>query len=227
MEKRTLSHHASTVLAKCEKTGEFVLGQYDSGYPGKNKHWIGRVKLLGGNYFFGKDSDKSPLRTLSREIGEEFSGREAGIGELAAEQRHAFANQDEIDLMKKILLNVEPLQDYFLYHPGQGNNQGAFVIQSVFRARDINPEIIELVKYNEFHGKSLSNEGIIVVKKLKELKEGSPLCQGITGLVIGQTEGIHLPHCLDDLFVFAPIGKPRDSYEAYSDRFEYKDHSKK
>lgn len=227
MEKRTLNHQASTVLAKCEKTGEFILGQYDPGYPGKNKHWIGRVKLLGGNYFFGKDSDKSPLSTLQREIRAEFSGKEAEEGEMAAEQKHDFANQIDIDLMREILLDAEPLQDYFLYHPGQGNAQGAFVIQSVYRAKDIIPEIMNLVKRYNSNGKSLSNEGIIVVKSLKELREGNPLCQGISGLVIGQTEGIPLTHALDDMFMCAPIGKPRDSYEAYSDRFEYKDHSKK
>jgi hypothetical protein len=227
MEKRILNHQASTILAKCEKTGEFILGQYDPGYPGKNKQWIGRVKLLGGNYFSGKDSDKSPLATVQREIGEEFSRREAAAGELAAEQQHIFANQIDIDLVKSILLDVEPLQDYFLYHPGQGNTQGAFVIQSVFRAKEITSDVINLVKHYQLNGKSLSNEGIIVIKSLKELREGNPLCQGITGLVIGQTEGIHLPHCLDDMFTFAPIGKPRDSYEAYSDIFEYKDNSKK
>lgn len=227
-EKRLLNHQASTVLAKCEKTGEFILGQYDPGYPGKNKHWIGRVKLLGGNYFFGKDKDISPLGTLTREINEEFSGKPAGKEEMASNQKHNFASQTEINSIRDALLNVEPLQDYFLYHPGQGNIQGAFVIQSVFRAKEITPELIECVKYNSsVVRRSLSNEGIIVVKNLSELKKGELLCQGITGLVIGQTEGIHLPHCLDDLFVDAPIGLPRESYEAYSDRFEYRDHSKK
>lgn len=227
MENRILNHHAATVLAKCEKTGEFILGQYDPGYPGKNKHWIGRVKLLGGNYFFGKDHDDSPLVTFQREIGEEFSGRGAGAGEMAASQAHNFAAQSEIDLVRKELSEVEPLQDYFLYHPGPGNAQGAFVIQSVFRARNISPEVIELVKYNNSTGRSLSNEGLTVIKNLNELKDGNLLCQGISGLVIGQTEGIHLPHCLDDLFVFAPIGLPKESYASYLDRFQYRDHSKK
>jgi hypothetical protein len=229
MEKRTLNHHASTVLAKCEATGEYILGQYDPGYPGKNKQWIGRVKLLGGNYFSGKDLEVSPLDTLCREIREEFSGARALEGEMASQQNiEKFAKQKDIDYVRWALLDIDlsQSQDYFLYHPGQGDAQGALVIQSVYRAKDVTEDAIEIVKHYSETGKALSNEGLVVVKSLDEIREGRPFCQGITGLVIGQTEGIHIKNSLDDLFVCAPIGLPRSSYEAYSDIFQYRDHSK-
>ena len=229
MEKRTLNHHASTVLAKCEQTGEFILGEYDPGYPVvRNKHWIGRAKLLGGNHFYGKDSDISPYSTLNREINEEFSGEQASKDEIAGERNiEKFAKQEDINYVRKILLDTEPLQDYFLYHPGQGDTQGAFVIQSVFRARDVTKDAIDTVKRYNLDGGSLTNEGLVVVKSLKDLKQGHPFCQGITGLVIGQTEGVHVASPCDDDFLFEPIGLSRDSYEAYSDRFQYRNHSKK
>lgn len=91
MDKIILNHQSGTVLTKCEETNEFLLGQYDPGYPGKNKHWIGRIKLLGGNYFAGKDNDVSPHETFVRETKEEFSGKQALEGEMSADQKHLFA----------------------------------------------------------------------------------------------------------------------------------------
>ncbi|MBI4141553.1 hypothetical protein HY484_01355 [Candidatus Woesearchaeota archaeon] len=226
MIKTTLNHQSGTVLAVCDKTKEYLLGQFDSGYPGRNKHWIGRVKLLGGNYFFGKDCDKSPLETYLREIGEELSGQKAALEEMSASQEHIFASPVEIEFVRNALLRIEPLQDYCLHYLDAGNMASIYVIQSVFKAQ-ISEELIAVVKHNLSQGKSLTNEGFLVVRKLDELISGNPLTQGATGLIIGQTEGVVLPHCLKDLFTAAPIGRPRYSYEAYSDFFEYRDHSKK
>lgn len=226
MDKIILNHHASTVLARCEKTQEFLLGQYDPTYPGKNKHWIGRVKILGGNYFFGKDNDLSPYDTYLREIQEEFSGRKAGLEEMASTQEHRFSSPDEIKIVREALLKIEPLQDYFLHHPGPEDKPQIYVIQSVYKAL-IDEEVMDIIKSNLTQGKSLTNEGFLAVKNLNQLVAGDLLCQGITGLVIGQTQGNVLPYCFKDSFTFAPIGKPRDSYEAYSDLFQYRDHSKK
>ncbi len=226
MAKITLNHHASTVLAHCPDTHEFLLGQYDPGYPGKNRHWIGRVKLLGGNYFSGKDQDQSPHATLSREIQEEFSGEKAAAGEMSASQEHTFATRGDIEVVRTALLSIQPFQDYFLHQPGPEDKPQTYVVQSVFRA-EISREVIECVKENLAKGKSLTNEGFLAVKNLDDLARGNPLAQGITGLVIGHATGTTLPHCLTDLFTYAPIGEPRASYEAYSDTFQYRDHSKK
>jgi len=221
MEKTILNHHASTVLAKCEETGEFLLGKYDGGYPGKNKHWIGRVKLLGGNYFFGKNDENSPLATVSREISEEFSGRKAAEEEMASIQEHNFASKKEIQLVREALLNAKPFQDYFLHQPPTAD-----VIQSVYKI-NLTKDIMGIIKENLNLGKSLTNEGSLAIHTLDDLVAGNPLAQGITGLVIGYSEGKVMPHCFKDLFTFAPIGMPKESYAMYSDNFEYRDHSKK
>lgn len=227
MEKTILNHHASTILAKCDSSGEFLLGQYDPGYPGKNKHWIGRVKLLGGNYFYGKNEDNSPLATVQREIHEEFSVRKADEEEMASVQEHKFASKKEIEYVRNALLDAEPFADYFLHQPGPEDKPQTYVIQSVFRA-SIPPWVMECARDNLGCGKSLTNEGVLAIKTLDQLAAGDPLCQGITGLVIGQSEGVVLPYCFTDKFTFAPMGMPpRDSYKAYSDCFQYRDHSKK
>jgi hypothetical protein len=227
MNKPILHHHASTVLAKCGETGEFLFGQYDPGYPGKNKHWIGRVKLLGGNYFAGRDADSSPLYTLQREVGEEFSGKKAAEGEMAASQEHKFSSQSEIEFVRKALLSVEPYQDFFAQQfPAKEGDVMPYVIQSVFRS-NLTKQVIECVKDNLSERKSLTNEGFLAVKTLDELTEGNLLCQGLTGMIIGNSEGTFLPYCFIDKLSFAPIGKPRESYSAYLDSFDFLDHSKK
>lgn len=227
MERKiTLSHQASTIFAKCDETGEFLLGQYDPGYPGKNRHWIGRVKLLGGNYFYGKNSDKSPWETVSREIKEEFSGSKAAAEEMSFSQEHRFASLTDIELVRNALLNAVPMQDYLIDQPDPKEESRSYCIQSVFKA-SIPRKVMGVVEYNLSQKKSLINEGVLSIKTLDELVAGSPLTQGITGLIIGYNEGAVLPHCFKDLYTFAPIGKPREGYEAYSDIFQYKDHSKK
>jgi len=226
MEKTILNHHAGTVLAVCDSTKEFLLGQYDAGYPGRNKHWIGRVKFLGGNYFFGKDNDKSPLETYSREVSEEFSGKQASAEEMSALQEHKFASLAEVEFVRAALLSVEPFQDYFLHYKDSKDNSPVYVIQSVFKA-SISKEVMDVVNHNSSEGKSLTNEGFLAIKTKDELVKGNPMAQGITGLVIGQTERCVLPYCFNDLFLFAPIGKVRDSYQDYLDFFQYRDHSKK
>jgi len=227
MGRITVNHHAGTVLAVCDSTKEFLLGQFDAGYPGRNKQWIGRVKLLGGNYFFGRDNDKSPLETYLREIGEEFFGQKAAPGEMSANQEHTFATLDEIRFVRGELLKGEPFQDYLLsYLIGGGDGLPMCVIQSVFKA-SISREVMGVVKNNLAQRKSLTNEGLLVVKTIDELLSGNPSTQGATGLIIGQTEGVSFPYCFNDFFTFAPIGKPRDSYADYSDSFQQRDHSKK
>jgi hypothetical protein len=227
MSKPMIHHHASTVLAKCDDTKEFLLGQYDPGYPGKNKHWIGRVKLLGGNFFLGKDSDNSPYETLRREINDEFSGKKAAEGEMAASQEHNFASQSDIEFVRKALLSLEPSQDFFAHQfPVKEGETPYYGIQSVFSAY-LTKRVMECVKDNISAGKSLTNEGFLAVKTLADLVKGNPLCQGLTGLIIGNSEGVYLPWCFTDMFTFAPIGKPRESYSAYLDSFQFLDHSKK
>ena len=226
MEKTILNHHSCTVLAVCDETREFLFGEYDPSYPGRNKHWIGRVKLLGGNYFFGKDNDQSPLDTSLREIKEEFSGKKASAEEMSANQEHIFAPLAEVEFVRSALSKLEPSQDYLLHYPDTKDNSSVYAIFSVFRA-SISKKVISVVKNNLSAGKSLTNEGFLAVKTKDELVAGKPWTQGITGLVIGQMSGVVLPYCFNDLFTFAPIGKPRNSYEAYSDYFQYRDHSKK
>jgi len=226
MEKTILNHHSSNVVAFCENTGEYLLGQFDPSYPGRNQHWKGRGKLLGGNYFFGKDTDKSPLETLTREIKEEFSGLKAAAEEMSASQEHTFAPVAEIEFVRLALLKNTPFQDYFLNYRDAKDNSVVYVILSAFMV-SISKEVVDCVKNNLSKGKSLTNEGFLAVKNITELIAGDPLTQGITGLVISQREGVFIPHCLKDLFTFAPVGKPRDSYESYSDVFQYRDHSKK
>lgn len=81
-----------------------------------------------------------------------------------------------------------------------------------------------MVKRNLKEGKSLTNEGFLVVKSLDELVAGKPMAQGITGLIIGHAENKTLPYYFKDSFTIAPIGKPRDSYGSYLDTFEYRIH---
>jgi hypothetical protein len=227
MNKPLIHHHASTVLAKCDETEEFLLGQYDQGYPGKNKHWIGRVKLLGGNFFFGKDLDNSPYETLAREISEEFSGKKAAEGEMAASQEHKFASLSDINYVRAALSDINPNQDYFAHQfPIKEGEVPYYGLQSVFRAH-LDKRVIECVKDNLSAGKSLTNEGFLTTKTLDELTEGSLLCQGLTGMIIGNSEGVFLPYCQIDRFLVAPIGKPRESYSAYLDSYDFVNHSKK
>ncbi|MDP3881865.1 MAG: hypothetical protein Q8Q31_03225 [Nanoarchaeota archaeon] len=226
MGKIILNHHASTVLVKCDNTGEFLFGKYDPGYPGKNRHWIGRVKVLGGNYFAGKDSDVSPLETVRREIGEEFSGKKAAEGEMAALQQHNFAKPSDIRRVREALLDMEPFQDYLLHHPGPEDKPQIYVIQSVYRV-NVPRKVMELVKENLSQGRSITNEGLLAVHTLQDIQQGRPMAQGITGLVMGHAEGISVPHCFQDAFTFAPIGKPRNAYLMYTDNFEYRNHPKK
>lgn len=225
MSKIILNHHASTLIVKCEETGEFLLGKYDSGYPGKNKHWIERVKLLGGNYFYGKNTDASPKETVLREIGEEFSGKKAAAEEMAELQQHSFASLDEIKEIKNYLLNLNPFGDYFLHQPGPEDKPQTYVIQSVYRV-SIPKKIINIVKENLNHGKSITNEGVLAVQNLDEIISGNPMTQGITGLIVGHSERVIVPHCFKDAFTFVPIGLPRNTYLEYTDNFEYRNHSK-
>ena len=224
-----LNHHAATVLAKCEETGEFLLGQYDPGYPGK-KHWIGRVKLLGGNYFSGKDTEVSPYETYSREISEELSGEKAAAEEMSAAQEHKFASKSDIGFVRNALLKASPHQDCQDYlgtsKPDSEDKPPRYFVQSVFYA-SLSRDVIECVKSNLYQGKSLTNEGFLTVKTLDEMVSGTVMAQGITGLIIGDMEGVKLPHCLVDGFAFAPIGSPRGMYSDYMGSFAYRDHSKK
>ena len=223
MEKKVLNHHASTVLVKCNETKEFLFGKYDSGYPGKNKHWIGRVKFIGGNYFCGRDNDSSPKETILREIEEEFSGKKAIEG-MASSQEHFFASQNDIKIVREALLNLEPLQDYFLHQPGLKPIE--YAIQSVYLV-SFSKRVMEIVKKNINEGKSLTNEGNLAVHNLEEIISGNLLTHGITGLVIGHTEKIIPRHCFEDSFTFAPLNKPRETYSMYLDDFEYVVHQKK
>lgn len=226
MDKPVIHHHASTVLAKCSDTGEFLLGQYDSGYPGKNRHWIGRVKLLGGNFFLGKDEDASPYETLQREIREEFSRKKAAEGEMAASQERKPASLSDIEFVRSALLGAEPSQDFFAHQfPIKEGDVPYYGIQSVFSTL-LDRKVIECIKDNLSAGKSLTNEGLLAVKTLAELVQGNPLCQGLTGMIIGNVEGVYLPWCFTDRFTLAPMGRPRKSYSDYLDSFQFLNHSK-
>ena len=223
MDRKVLNHHASTILVKCDETNEFLFGKYDSGYPGRNKHWIGRIKLLGGNYFCGKNEDYSPKETILREIEEEFSGKGALEG-MATSQQHFFANPSEIKIIKEALLDMDSFLDYFLHQPGLKPIE--YAIQSVYKSY-ISKKVMNIIKENINKKRSLTNEGNLAVHTLEELISGNPLTHGITGLIIGHSERITLPHCFQDSFTFAPIGKPRNNYLMYADDFLYIDHSKK
>ncbi|MEK6889155.1 MAG: hypothetical protein AABW80_03545 [Nanoarchaeota archaeon] len=225
MRKIILNHHVSTIIAKCGETGEFLFGKYDSSYPGLNKHLIGKVKLLGGNYFAGRNHDISPEETLRRELGEEFSGKVATEGEMATLQRHVFADEEEIRQVREALLNFEPFQDYFIHLPNQENNPQIYFVQSVYISF-ISKGIIKIVKDNLRRGHSLTNEGLIAVHSLKDIMERRPATFGITGLIIGQAERTSVPYCFQDALTFAPIGLPRRTYPMYLNNFEYKDYSK-
>ncbi len=220
-----LNHQASTVLVECPETRELFLGQYDPGYPG-NQRWIGRVKLLGGNYFAGKDQDASPRETVMREIAEEFSGAQAGEDEIAGKVA-SFASKEDIDYIRNALLNSSPEMDYFLHQPSiKEGKPDVYAIQSVFRA-SVPKEFMERVKKNNAEGKNVINEGLAVVKTLDDLAQGNLMAQGVTGLIISHLSNTFIPHDLYEAFTFAPIGKPRASYADYLSDFEYKDHTKK
>ena len=71
------------------------------------------------------------------------------------------------------------------------------------------------------------NEGCLAVHTLDDIVAGNPMTQGITGLIMGHAEKKIVPHCFKDSFSFVPLGKTRENYLAYSDIFEYFNHSKK
>ncbi len=225
MEKRILNHQSGTVIVDCPETKEFFLGQYDPGYPG-NPRWIGRVKLLGGNYFYGRDNDQSPQETLIREINEEFSAEQPAEGEMAAKVE-SFASKQDIDYIRSNLIKACPFMDYLLHQPSiKEGKPDIYVIQSVFQVT-VPREFMECVKENNAKGKNLINEGMVVVKTLDDLARGNPMAQGATGLIISHQQGVFFPHDVYEAFTFAPMGKPHSSYQDYLPDFEYRDHTKK
>jgi|SRR3989338_3215779 len=226
MKKYKIHHHASVMIIPSKKNSEFLLDIYDGTYP--KKSYRGKAHLIGGS---NCEEDFSPRGLLEREIKEEFSqiqeemGFDKNLEDLVGEgsppkKIENFASKQDIKFIRDaILKNSVPYQDFFVKIPQDGSRPQYDVIYSVYLT-NLNSGVFEIIRENLNFGKSIKNEGFPRIININKLKKGNPLTAAATGLIIGYFLKTHLPN--PELIVFAPLGKPRDSFSEYLIEFEYK-----
>ena len=228
LNKKLVNHHAGNILIESENTGEFLCNIYDNTHP--IELYRGRLNFLGG----GKNKeDISPLKTVKREIYEEFSLsknktfdsatiQDSGKGNYKLPKISKMASLEDIEKVKKsILENIVPYQDFLITLnpiPNGPKIQNPNALFSVFYSK-VPKEIFEIIKRNINSNNSLVNDGFLKIVTKKELIFGNPLTSWACGGVFQYHLNEKIPN--PEKTKIKPIGKPKKLYSEYLDEFDY------
>lgn len=232
--KHKINHHTSSAIIFNQEMNRFLFGMYDNTYPFEK--FRNAINFIGGNYSY-KHKDISPLATLKREISEEFSCINSDkeydslfnklIKNVPKFEQTArrFASEKDMKLIRKnIISGIVPFNDILAKNLDMGNNNFIDVIFSVYLSR-ISDKVFDIIHKNINDGKSLTNEGLLKIVSLEELKKGSVprawAAQGILSIFFIR-EGIYTED-YNIGSIQSINGKPRNSYRDYLKDFDYQE----
>ena len=156
MDKDYIDFHPSVVIAISPITSRLMMSVYDETYPLKKYRLA--FNPLGGNPDLKEKYSAGPIKTLEREISEEFAPL---IEDKLKDTKNYVKNH--------LIGHISPVKDILVTSPGIDGGRGQHkCIYSLFQS-SVSEEIISLVEENILLGKKLVNEGFLGVTSLDDL----------------------------------------------------------
>ena len=210
MDKLKARYHSPVVIIGSQTSDNLFMSRYSPGYP--FTLYIGAFNPFGGNPTVEeREKGLGPLETLFREVKEE-------IDPGAATDSTWLSQKNIQNLQEAILEDLNPLVDLYVDAPQiEGGRPAHQFIYSVFRS-NISEENIEIVRKGIEEGKKIITEGFPGITSLGSLRKGEDRLAHSSALifrhVFNDSQGFP---CLIPGATAIPIGKPRKSYNNYTE----------